>query len=744
MLALIDKSNPDIICGCESHLNQSYYSSEIFPDLYIVIRKDRVEGAGGVFIAVKRQFNVSEECELNTNAELVWAKVSIPNTQPIYVCSYYRSPDNNLNPILQLQISLNKLVEKSLNIPSILLMGDFNFPSIVWSDGYGLLNPNPTYGSELNNVFLETMNDASLEQYVTEPTRQNNILDLVLSNNNNIHNLNVVPGISDHDAIQFQLSVTHKSAIHKPPHKVALYHRCDLTNIKRDLQDFANYFLQSDSTSKSVDTMWSEFKDAIHECIDKHVPHRTVRSNKSLPWINHEIKKDMKTRKRLYNAAKKNNRQDDWNAYKRMKNLINVKLKDAHNNYYGRLFDNSFGGNKRQFWKYIKAKRKDTNAISTIMIDGSPHTDTLSKAEALNKQFKSVFTHEDIVNIPTMATSSDTGNSFPIMSDITFSLNGIQQALCNLQVNKASGPDRIPPYILKNCAEEISPVLKVIFTKSFTTGILPKDWLTANICPVHKKGRRNDASNYRPISLTSICSKVLEHIIYHNIMNHINNNNILIENQHGFRANHSCVTQLLTLTEDISYALDHRKQVDVILLDFAKAFNTVPHQRLLTKLHFYGIQNDTYNWIKAWLSNRTQQILLDGITSSSVAVTSGVPQGTVLGPLMFLLYINDITTNIKSPLRIFADDRLLYSVINSPEDTIILQQDLDQISHWVKIWQLRLNVTKCALIRCSRSLTPIVHHYTLNNSFLKETDQHLYLGIMLKKTLSWSSHISNI
>ena len=314
----------------------------------------------------------------------------------------------------------------------------------------------------------------------------------------------------------------------------------------------------------------------------------------------------------------------------------------------------------------------------------------------------------------------------------------------HLQVNKVSGPDRIPPYILKNCAEEISPVLKVIFTKSFTTGTLPKDWLTANICPVHKKGRRDDASNYRPISLTSICSKVLEHIIYHNIMKHLNSNNILIENQHGFRANHSCVTQLLTLTEDISYALDHRKQVDVILLDFAKAFDTAPHQRLFTKLHFYGIQNDTYNWIKAWLSNRTQQILLDGITSSSVAVTSGVPQGTILCPLMFLLYINDITTNIKSPLRIFADDCLLYRVINSPEDTIILQQDLDQISDWVKIWQLRLNVTKCALIRCSRSLTPIVHHYTLNNSFLKETDQHLYLGIMLNKTLSWLSHISNI
>ena len=193
---------------------------------------------------------------------------------------------------------------------------------------------------------------------------------------------------------------------------------------------------------------------------------------------------------------------------------------------------------------------------------------------------------------------------------------------------------------------------------------------------------------------------------------------VLVENQHGFRANHSCVTQLLTLTENISHALDHKKQIDIILLDFAKAFDTVPHQRLLTKLQHYGIQSNTYNWIKAWLSNRTQQVLLDGVTSSSVSITSGVPQGTVLGPLMFLHYINDIITNINSPLRIFADNCLLYRIINTPEDTAILQQDLDQIASWLTTWQLRLNITKCVLIRCNRSHSPIHHHYTLNHCIL--------------------------
>ena len=526
----------------------------------------------------KKHFNVSEERELDADAELIWAKIMLPNIRPIYLCSFYRPPDSNLNPILQLQCSLNKLAERSPHMPTILLLGDFNFPSIVWSDGHGQPGPSPSYGNELNNLFLETINDAGLEQFVISPTRQSNILDLVLSNSNNIHNLGIVPGISDHDAVQFQFILTHKAIVYKPPHKVALYHKCNLEYIKRDLQEFTNGFLQSDITSKSIDTMWTEFKNSIHECIHKHVPHKTIRSNRRLPWINQQIKKDMKIRKRLYNIAKKTNIQDDWVTYRKMKNLINAKLKEAHNNYYGRLFNNSFGGNKRQFWKYIRAKRKDTYEISTIVVDGIPYTDTSMKAEALNNCFKSVFTQEDTENIPTMTTTADTGNPFPSMPNISFSTTGIQQVLCNLQVNKASGPDHIPSYILKHCSEEISPVLKILFTESVTRGELPTDWLTANICPIYKKGKRDDASNYRPISLTSICSKVLEHIIYHNIMIHLNANNVLIENQHGFRANHSCVTQLLTLTEDISCALDHKKQIDIILLDFAKAFDTVPHQ----------------------------------------------------------------------------------------------------------------------------------------------------------------------
>jgi len=498
--------------------------------------------------------------------------------------------------------------------------------------------------------------------------------------------------------------------------------------------------LNSDPQSRSVDQLWQEFKEAVDKAVTDHVPHKVNNSRNRLPWLNKEIKKDMKVRKRLYNKAKRSNLQHDWNAYRRMKNTINTKLKEAHNNYYRRLFDSSFSGNRRQFWKYVRAKRQDKSDIPALFVDNQPIHSAKGKANALNKHFKSVFTEENLSTIPFMDDHTD----IPKMPDISISAAGIHQLLTTLDEHKASGPDRISPYILKHCADEITPILHVIFTQSLSTSLLPNDWLKANICPIHKKGSRSNVANYRPISLTSICAKVLEHIIYHSIMNHLNENNILIENQHGFRANHSCVTQLIKLTEDISFALDHQKQIDLILLDFSKAFDTVPHQRLLSKLRHYGIDGNSYSWIRTWLTHRTQSVVLDSESSGPVPVLSGVPQGTVLGPLMFLLYINDITKGINSPLRLFADDCLLYRIINNIDDTNRLQEDLNKLSEWADAWQLRFNASKCTVIRCTRSLTPFSHDYTLNNDILKLSDQHTYLGVTLHKSLSWSPHISNI
>ena len=228
-------------------------------------------------------------------------------------------------------------------------------------------------------------------------------------------------------------------------------------------------------------------------------------------------------------------------------------------------------------------------------------------------------------------------NKYTVMNQIHIMTNGVRKLLECIKTHNATGPDNIPAHLLHILSHQLAPFLTRLFQFSLDSGTVPTDWKTANIIPIFKKGDRHKPSNYRPVSLTSICCKLLEHILYSNIMKHLENNNILTDKQRGFRHRRSCESQLLTTVHDLALNLDKCKQTNVILLNFSKAFDMDPNQRLLSKLHLYGIQNSTLNWISSFLTNRTQQVTIDNIQSDQLPVDSGVPQGTVLGPLLFLL-----------------------------------------------------------------------------------------------------------
>ena len=265
------------------------------------------------------------------------------------------------------------------------------------------------------------------------------------------------------------------------------------------------------------------------------------------------------------------------------------------------------------------------------------------------------------------------------MRKITFRVPGIAKLLRNLNPHKAAGPDSIPTQVLKIASDQIAPVLTRIFQSSYDTGTVPCDWRDANIVPIYKKGDKQLASNYRPVSLTSISCKVIEHVVHSNIMDHFQKHSILCDEQHGFRKRRSCESQLITTIQGIASKLrSGRDQVDVILLDFAKAFDKVPHQRLLYKLNYYGVREENLQWVESFLSHRKQRVLLDGKSSAQADVTSGVPQGTVNGPLYFLAFINDLPECTSSDTRLFADDGLLYRTIKSNKDA---QEDLQQDLH---------------------------------------------------------------
>ena len=332
------------------------------------------------------------------------------------------------------------------------------------------------------------------------------------------------------------------------------------------------------------------------------------------------------------------------------------------------------------------------------------------------------------------------------MDHITINPEGVHKLLTGLKMHKATGPDEIPTRLLKTLADELTPVISLFFQASLNQGIIPDDWKTANVVPVFKKGERNKAENYRPISLTSVTCKLLEHVICSSIMDHLDEHNILTNAQHGFRKQRSCTTQLILTIQDLAKSVDDREQVDVILLDFSKAFDRVPHMRLLHKLKFYGIADNTHAWISDFLRNRSQKVLLDGISSETSPVQSGVPQGSVLGPLLFLLFINDLpdTISSQSTVKLFADDCVLYRKIKCEEDAIKLQQDLDQLQQWEVDWQMEFHPKKCQVLHVTNKRNIIKASYNIHGHILEETDSAKYLGVNIHHKLSWNHHIQKV
>ena len=318
----------------------------------------------------------------------------------------------------------------------------------------------------------------------------------------------------------------------------------------------------------------------------------------------------------------------------------------------------------------------------------------------------------------------DKSDKIPSIPAIEVTSPGIRKLLEKIDPHKAIGPDNIPNHFLKTCSAPMADVLTTLYQASLNQGVVPSDWKSANIVPLFKKGDKSNPENCRPISLTSPTCKILEHVVYSNIMAHFEKYSILDDAQHGFRKNRSCVSQLITTLDDFANSLRDQKQTDAILLDFSKAFDKVDHLGLLSKLENYGIRGPLLEWTSSFLIGRKQRVVVDGQASPESNVLSGVPQGTVLGPLFFLVYINDISKGLSkgTSIRLFADDSLLYRTINSKKDCEILQQDLDKLQIWEKTWKMEFHPGKCNLLQITNKLKPFDHIYKIHNTPLSKTD----------------------
>ena len=332
------------------------------------------------------------------------------------------------------------------------------------------------------------------------------------------------------------------------------------------------------------------------------------------------------------------------------------------------------------------------------------------------------------------------GDAGDFVNEVDLSNTAVSEKLMKLNPEKSPGVDHIYPVVLKRLALVISVPLSVIFCESFVTGIVPKEWKLANVTAIFKKGLKNQVGNYRPISLTSQVCKVMEMLVRDTITEHLKKYKLIKDSQFGFTKGSSCLGNLLKFLEEVTRYVEEGYPLDVIYLDFSKAFDRVPHQRLILKIKAHGVGDRIVNWIEDWLRSRRQRVVVGGCESQWQPVRSGVPQGSVLGPLLFIIYINDIDGGVVSSVLKFADDTKIYRAVRSHEDIEQLQRDLSNMYEWSKEWQMLFNVEKCKCLHIGYN--NVRHQYTLGNGNVENSTEERDLGVRIQENLDVGAQVA--
>ena len=557
---LLHSTRPDVIIATETWLDDTIRNSELESDSYTIYRRDRKTGIhGGVMIAVNSAIT-STEVEIKSEAEILWVKLQCKGHRDIYIASCYRPNVSDKTFNTHLRKSLDQLMSKRPR--AFIIGGDFNLPGWDWSSLS--LKPGTQYTAQ-HTDFRDLLDDFGLTQCVIEPTRQKNILDLIATNlTDQVNRIKVIPGISDHEVVYLELAVM-PSYRKQPQRKIWLYNKADWAGMVKHLQPIMNRLEQAYT---SPDELWLSIKQHVTEAMTIFIPKCLTKRKDSRPWISKQLHKLITKKKDLYRKCKRRGSSKLEKRYNAYRHIVQKMLRKQHTEYVNKLFtdeDKSKDELSKRFWTYVKHKRSGTTSgVGPLKRGNQLVTSAKEKAELLNDQFVSVFSDpSDNIDYTMLTLNSK-------MKNIVIDQNGVHKQLKSLNPHKAAGPDGISPRVLQELADVLAAPLTTLFQTSLDKATVPNDWKKASVCPIFKKGEKSAAANYRPVSLTCVTSKIMEHILTSQLMRFAEENDIFHQNQHGFRRNHGCEKQLIELVSDITTNLDKGKRQKHVSLTLAR------------------------------------------------------------------------------------------------------------------------------------------------------------------------------
>lgn len=685
-------------------------------------------GKRGVAIYVNDKLE-TEVVNLETSYDdHLWVQVKLRNHDSLLCGCIYRTPNKEKSKVMETTKVVCDIINEAVtrNNTHVLICGDFNYPEIDWDCEFVLL--------DTVKPFIDTLQQCNLHQHVCKPTRYRDgqipsLLDLVLSiEEGMVHNLVHNPGLgdSDHECLRFDLNCYKEDCEDTP---VPNYHKADYETIRSRLKDIDWILLLRVEFLDAYKNFTSILEHSMEGCVPNKVKGK---KRKNMYLSSNAIKmKDLKNK--LWRRYKKSGMNYDLSRFRRVKNQLRSLTRRLRLNFEKDIARDAKYSPKK-FWSYVKSRTKTRSKIPILRRkDGTIATTPLEKADTLNECFSSVFTDEQLENIPdeTCEFLGEYLNKFEI------TVEAVQEKLLKLNPGKTPGPDQWHPFFLKSIADLISLPLSILFQKSLNEGILPSEWLRACITAIYKKGEKGFADNYRPVSMTSIICKLMESIIRDKLVEHMVDNKLFSVYQHGFVPRRDCMTNLLSCIEKWSEFLERGESVDVIYTDFAKAFDSVPHQRLLRKLENLGVTGSVLAWIRSFLSNRSQCVRVEEDFSSWKPVKSGIPQGSVLGPILFVIFINDMPGIVKNLCQLFADDAKLFCNVDlrDEENNKSLQIDLNALVEWSRKWQLPFNIGKCKCLHIG-NCNPC-WRYKMAGRVLEDVDEEKDLGVLIDKELKF-------